>query len=216
MSYQSGRFLLFFLEWCQARMCSTQSSTDDASLWIDKSRSYITLPTYIYHSTYSEMRRHFYWMPEFEVLQPLQSAAHDQFPHSLFPLWNHITPPSSSPRSPLSILSQSHLVNMSWARLRNLISGDGSTASEAETCCGISQKRLTGERGGGELRWEMNAGCFFFAVTPCCVTSWATSCIYLIEGSAAIESSLLILMWNLWAQYARNKNINVNLALFAP
>lgn len=162
------------------------------------------------------MRRHFYWMPEFKVLQPLQSAAPDQFPHSLFPLWNHITLPSSLPRSPLSILSQSHLVNMSWARLRNLISGDGSTASQAETCGGISQKRLTGERGGGEPRWEMNAGCFFFAVTPCCVTSWAPSCIYLIEGSAATESSLLILMGNLWAQNARNKNMKINLALFAP
>lgn len=98
------------------------------------------------------------------------TASHDQFPYSLFPLRNQITPPSSLPRSPLSILSQSHLVNMSRARLRDLIPGDGSAASEAETRRGISQKRLTGERRGGNWdgKWMW---VFFLAVNP----RWATS-----------------------------------------
>lgn len=106
-------------------------------------------------------------------------------PHSLFPLWNHITPPSSPPRSPLSILSQSHLVNMSRPRLRNLISGDGGTASEVEMRRGISQKRLTGERGGGE--WD---GKWMWGVFRCCHStlrdlsqaSWAPSWICLNGG----------------------------------
>lgn len=108
--------------------------------------------------------------PEFRVLQPLRPAAHDHFPYSLFPSRNHITPPSSPPRCSLSILSQSHLVNMSRSRLTDPISGDGGAASEAETRHRISQRRLTGERGGGN-RDGKRRRVFFSAVTPCCVTS---------------------------------------------
>lgn len=154
------------------------------------------------------MRSHLCWSPEFRVLQPLWSAAHDQFPYSLFPLRSHITPPSPSSRFPLSILSQSHLVNMSRARLRDLISGDGGAASEAETRRGISQKRLTGERGGGNWdgKWMW---VFFFAVTPCCVTSvkprehpfggraaqWGG--VSPTPNSIQTESNLMIFLWNL-------------------
>lgn len=123
----------------------------------------------MYHSTFYETRSHLCWSPEFRVYS-LSDLQHTISSHSLFPLRHHITPPWSSPRSPLSILSQSHLANMSWARLRDLVSGDGGAASEAETRRGISQKRLTGERGGGN--WDgIRTWVFFFAVAPCCVTS---------------------------------------------
>lgn len=83
---------------------------------------------------------------------------------------NHIPLPSSSPRSLPSFLSQSHLLNMSRARIRDPISGDGGVVSEAERHCWISQKRLTGERGGGK-----RDGKWMSSVFLCCHSECVTS-----------------------------------------
>lgn len=73
----------------------------------------------------------------------------------------------TSPAAP----SQSHLVNIKHARIRDPISGDGGAVTEAETQRRISKNRLTGERWGWGGRWKMEE--FFFSAPPLpvCATS---------------------------------------------
>lgn len=109
---------------------------------------------------------------------------------------NHLQPPSSLPPSlPPSLPSQSLLVNMSGARIRDPISGDSGRASEAVSHCWISQNRLTGERGGGRRDGKWMSSVFLCCHSDLSQASWAPSCICFIRWIVATEAVAL------WLRY---------------